>query len=57
MGAKLDAAKLVADIGKLGAEIYGIIKERKREDRDQIKDDRIRQLEAEIAELKKQVNG
>lgn len=48
MGAKLDAAKIIAEIAKLGAEVYGIIKDKRREDNA----DRIRKLEAEIEALK-----
>jgi hypothetical protein len=51
----LDKAKLFAEIAKLGAEIYGIIKEKKREDRDPAKDDHIRKLEARIEELERKV--
>lgn len=51
----MEAVKLTAEIAKLAAEAYGIFKEKKREDRDQQKNDRIHALEAEIAHLKRQL--
>ena len=52
---KLDKVKIIAEIVELGAKAYSLIKERRRVDRDQVMDEKIRKLERDIEDLKKQL--
>jgi len=47
---KIDKAKVLAEIGKLGAEIWGIWQDKRRATAD--KEKQIKELEAEISRLK-----
>jgi hypothetical protein len=52
MGA-IERAKILADIAEIGARIYGIIRDKSKASAD--KDAKIKELEAQLAELKKKV--
>ena len=48
--------KVIAEIAKLGAEVWTIFRNY-RKDRDKEKEDKIRKMEREIEELKKKLKG
>lgn len=53
---RFDKAKIVAEIAKLGAEVWAIISGERRENRKQQNEERLAKLEADIAELKKKLD-
>lgn len=50
----LDRAKTLADIAKIGSEIYGVVVDKSRVMRD--RDAKIQRLEDELAELRKKMS-
>ncbi len=52
---KLSSIKLIADIAKVGTEVYGIIMDKGLAQRNADKDQKIKDLERELKELKKEV--
>lgn len=57
MARGLEAAKLLADIGKISAEIYGILSDKARDRKNEEKDARIRELEAQVADLRRKLEA
>ena len=52
---RLDRAKILAEISKLLTEVWALVKDKRREDREQVTNERISKLEKEIEELKKKL--
>lgn len=47
---KLNAAKLIAEIAHLGAQVFGIVADKDLARKNQERDDKIRELERQLAE-------
>ena len=52
---RLQRLQLAAEIGKLIAETWGVIKEKRREDRDAAKDAAIAKLQAKVEHLERKL--